>query len=118
MTLNGPTAYGARLHFGSGAALSSDIDLNALIEAVPELPFSVPELNLTQYESFALDGDTLRLTPGDTLLTLAYDAVTKSLSLTYTTHVQIQSQTMDNGMRSEAGETDIEIVLGFVPDSP
>lgn len=114
MSLNGPTEYGAYLHF-DGTALSSDIDLNGLIEAVPQLPFSVPELNLTTYDGFTLDGDCLRLTPGDILLTLDYDAASDSLSLVYTTHVEIQSQTLDNGMRTKGGETDIEITLGLGP---
>ncbi|MGI6726688.1 MAG: hypothetical protein ACOX62_11005 [Christensenellales bacterium] len=116
MTLNGPTAYGSRLSFDASAAMSSDIDLNGLIEAVPELPFSVPELNLTQYGGFAPQEDSLRLTPGDILLTLAYDAASDSLSLTYIPHVEVQSRTLDNGLSSKAGETDIEIILGFVPE--
>ena len=114
MSLNGPTAYGSRLYFDSDA-ISSDIDLNSLIEAVPELPFSVPELNLKQYDSFVLDGDSLRLTPGGILMILAYDAALDSLSLTYVPHVEVQSQTQANGMSTKAGETDIEIILGFVP---
>ena len=116
MSLNGPTAYGSRLHFDASAAMASDINLNGLIEAVPQLPFSVPELNLTQYDSFALQGDSLRLTPGDLLLTLAYDAAQDSLSLTCVPHVKVQSRTLDNGMVTKVGETDIEIILGFVPE--
>lgn len=114
MTLNGPTGYGSQLYFGSDA-ISSDIDLNSLIQAVPELPFSVPELNLTQYSSFVLNGDTLRLMPGGSLMTFAYDSALDSLSLTYIPHVTVQSQTLNNGMSTKAGETDIEIILGFVP---
>lgn len=115
MSLNGPTEYGSRLYFDAGAAMASDINLNGLIEAVPQLPFSVPELNLTQYDSFALQENSLRLTPGDLLLTLAYDAASDSLSLTYVSHVEVQSQTLENGMVTKGGETDIEITLGFVP---
>lgn len=115
MSLSGPATYGSHLYFDTDNAMSSDINLNGLIEAVPELPFSAPELNLTKYDGFTLQGNLLRLTPGDILLALDYDISSDSLTLIYTTHVKIQSRTLDNGMSTKAGETDIEIKLGFAP---
>ncbi len=112
LSLNGGSTYGNRLVLADGA-VDTDIDLNGLIQAVPQLPFSVPELELTGYDSYTLDGDTLRLEPGDIEMTVGYGD--DALSLTYVTHVDIQSQSMDNGLTSQAGETNLEVIMGFVP---
>ena len=112
LSLNGGADYGNRLRL-DGGAVDTDIDLNGLIEAVPQLPFSVPELDLTAYDGYALDGDTLRLAPGDVQMGVGYES--DALSLTYNTHVEIHSQTTGNGLTTQAGETDLEVILGFIP---
>ena len=112
LSLNGGSTYGNRLVLADGA-VDTDIDLNGLIEAVPQLPFSVPELELTGYDSYTLEGDTLRLAPGDIEMTVGQED--DALSLTYVTHVDIQSQSMGDGLTTQAGETDLEVIMGFVP---
>ena len=114
LSMNGSSTYGSRLCL-DGGDVETDIVMNGLIQAVPQLPFSVPELDLTQYESYALDGDALRLMPGDIRMDIDYNGAADALTLTFNTHVDIESQDMGNGMRSQAGESDMEIRLGFVP---
>jgi len=112
LSLNGGSTYGNHLVLADNIVYT-DIDLNGLIEAIPQLPFSVPELDLTDYDGYTLDGDTLRLAPGDIEMAVGHEG--DALSLTYVTHVDIESQSMGDGLTSQAGETDLEVILGFVP---
>ena len=111
LSLNG-TGSTMRLENGK---VTTGVDVAGLILAVPQLPFAVPELDLTQYERFTEEEGALRLDPGEAVFALEYDADADGLELTYTTHVEIQSQDVGNGMKSASGETDIEIALGFIP---
>ncbi|MBQ6373370.1 MAG: hypothetical protein IJJ45_02660 [Clostridia bacterium] len=112
LNLNGFPHCGDRLVLADGT-VDTDIDLNELLEDTLLLPFSVPELELTAYDSYSLDGDTLRLAPGDIEMTVGYE--NDALSLTYLTHVEIRSQHMAGGPPTQPGESDLKVILRLVP---
>ena len=113
MTFTGPTEFGSEFFIGDSGEIETDINMNGLIEAVPQLPFSVEELDLTQYTGCAVEGNTAVMTPGDVKFDIAFTDV--GMSLAYTASVEIASTETD-GLVSEAGSCDILITLGFVAE--
>ena len=115
MSLDGSGTYGSLLTLLGSGEMDSDLTLNDLIEAVPQLPFLAEELDLSLYETYTAEGSEILLAPGDVPMTLEYDTEADRLSLTYTCTVQILSQTTENGLTTRGGTVEMQITMGFHP---
>jgi len=104
------STYGSGLTLNADGTITSDIDVYGLIEVIPQLPFSVPDLCLCNDTEWTYAEDSLSLAPGGTVLALAYDEAAAQLSLTFSGTVEIQSTTTDAGT-TKGGPVEIEITL-------
>jgi hypothetical protein len=105
--------YGSNLMFNTDGTMVSDIDLNSLIAAIPQLPFSISDLCLSDYSEWSYAQDSLSFLPDGIVLALVYDEAASQLRLTLSATVDIQASSTDAGT-TKAGEVDIEITLVLI----
>jgi len=104
--------YGRDLSLRKDKKMVSVVDLSALIEAVPELPFTINDLDFKDYSGFAYANGTLTLTPVGPAFTASCDEAAKELRLTRSGEVAIIPNTV-NGMKAQSGTVLIDITLVF-----
>ena len=90
----------------------SFIDLSALIDAVPELPFAISDLDLNVYSGWTYTNGTLTLTPDGPAFAAVYDEASQELRLTRSGEVAIIPSTT-NGMVTQSGSVLIDITMVF-----
>jgi len=112
MSISEGYPYGRSLALSADGTAASDVNLNALVKAVPELPFETDDLDLSEYAGWAVEGESLTFSPDGPALIVAHDEAAKTLSLTSSGEVEIQSMEV-NGASSKTGTVAIEITMTF-----
>ena len=103
-------ASGGSLRLNPDSTMTSTVNLNELTQGAFDLPFTIDELDLTQYTSYSLRDDALRLFPGGVSLALT-DEGSDSMTLTYTGRATVRN--------ADGGTSDVAMVvtLMFGPDA-
>ena len=112
MTVSEGFTFGRALTLSADGTAASDMNLDALVEAVPELPFETADLNLSNYTGWTVVGDTLTFSPDGPALSIAHDEAAGTLHLTRSGEMEIQSMEV-NGASSKTGTVTIEITMMF-----
>ena len=89
MSISEGFEYGRDLILREDMAMVSFIDLSALIDAVPELPFAISDLDLNVYSGWTYTNGTLTLTPDGPAFAAVYDEASQELRLTRSGEVAI-----------------------------
>ncbi len=112
MSISEGFEYGRDLVLREDMKMISFIDLSALIDAVPELPFSISDLDLKDYSGWTYRSGTVTLTYGGPAFTAVYDEASRELRLTRSGEVAILSGSA-NGMATQSGSVLIDITMVF-----
>jgi len=112
MTVSEGFPFGRALTLTADGTAASDMNLDALVEAVPELPFETADLNLSNYTGWTVVGDTLTFSPDGPALSVAHGDAADELRLTRSGEVEILSNTV-NGAATNTGTVAIEITMMF-----
>ena len=112
MSISEGFEYGRDLILREDMTMISFIDLNALIEAVPELPFTINDLDLKDYSGWTYANGTITLTYGGPAFAAVYDEASEELRLTRSGEVAIIPGTT-NGMVTQSGSVLIDITMVF-----
>lgn len=112
MSISEGFEYGRDLILREDMTMISLIDLSALIEAVPELPFTISDLDLKDYLGWTYANGTLTLTPDGPAFAASYDEASKELRLTRSGEVAIITNTA-NGMTTQSDSVLIDITMVF-----
>jgi hypothetical protein len=112
MSISEGFEYGRDLSLREDMKMISFVDLSALIEAVPELPFTINDLDLKDYSGWMYANGTLTLTPVGPAFTASYDEASQELRLTRSGEVAIIPNTA-NGMTTQSGTVLIDITMVF-----
>ena len=112
MSISEGFEYGRDLILREDMTMISPIDLSALIEAVPELPFTINDLDLKDYSGWTYANGTVTLTYGGPKFAAVYDEASEELRLTRSGEVAILPDTA-NGMTTQSGTVLIDITMVF-----
>lgn len=112
MSISEGFEYGRDLILREDMTMISFIDLSALIEAVPELPFTINDLDLKDYAGWTYVNGTMTLTYGGPAFAAVYDEASKELRLTRSGEVAIMPGST-NGMVTQSGSVLIDITMVF-----
>lgn len=112
MSISEGFEYGRDLSLREDMKMISFVDLSALIEAVPELPFTINDLDLKDYSGWTYSNGTITFTPGGPAFTASCDEASKELRLTRSGEAAIIPNTV-NGMTTQSGTVLIDITMVF-----
>lgn len=112
MSISDGFEYGRDLVLHEDMTMVSLIDLSALIEAVPELPFAINDLDLKDYSGWTYSNGTITLAYGGPAFTATCDEASQELRLMRSGEVAIHSDTA-NGMATQSGSVLIDITMVF-----
>ena len=112
MSISEGFEYGRDLSLREDMKMISFVDLSALIEAVPELPFTINDLDLKDYSGWAYANETITFTPVGPAFSASYDEAAKELRLTRSGEVAIIPNTA-NSMTTQSGTVLIDITMVF-----
>ncbi len=104
--------YGRDLVLRKDMKMVSFVDLSALIDAVPELPFAINDLDLKDYAGWTYANGTITLTYGGPAFEAVYDEASKELRLTCSGEVAILPGAA-NGIATQTGAVLIDITMVF-----
>lgn len=104
--------YGRDLSLSKDMSLKSDVDIDALVYAISELPFIVHNFNLKDDTGWSYSNGKIKTIPDGTELMASYNEKDEVLFLTHSDEVDILSQKTDQ-TATKSGSVLMEITLVF-----